>query len=316
MDGTISKTLVGKVSRSERRARDLKECERRDYDTVAPYYDELITPLTGVFGRRTLDLLDIKKGMKVLEVACGSGEIIGKIGHHVGEGGAITCLDQSEGMLAIARKRVSDAKLGNVELICGDAEYLSGVPKRAYDRVLCVFGLMYLPNPAGALRAMYEALAPGGLAAGTVWSMPADVVGLTAPMEAGARILPPPPLNWFMRTGPGRKILYRKLLKEKPGGGNSPMCLAPSGKLEGLFRLAGFKNVRRYEYSRTFTYKDFDEYWNALMGTPARTVVNRYPAETVRRVREECAKLLSARRGVGGEGLPVPMKALTVVGEA
>jgi ubiquinone/menaquinone biosynthesis C-methylase UbiE len=298
------------------KAQALKQKERHDYDAVAKYYDSNTTPLTDVFGKHALNLLDVNPGDRVLEVACGTGTLLPEVAGLVGPRGTVTGVDQSAEMLAIARRRVIDHQLDTVDLIQGDAEDLEHVPLSTYDRALSVFGFMYFPNPLTALRRLRAVLKPGGRVAICVWGMPEAVPGLTLPMEAGARVLFPPPISWLVRTGVARKMLYRQLLKEKFGGGKSPMCLAPEGLLEGMMVEVGFTNLKREEPSHTFTYQSFDEYWGVLMGTPARLLVQQYADAKVARTKAVIAQLLRERCSTDDGRLGIPMSAVIVVGEA
>ena len=293
-----------------------KQKERRDYDAVAAFYDACTTPLTDAFGARAIDLLDVQPGHRVLEVTCGSGTLLPELARRVGPTGAVTGLDQSSGMLALARGRL--ARLGleaTTRLVQADAEHVPLAPA-SYDRVLSVFGLMYMPRPLAALRGIKTALRPGGRAAICVWGLPESVAGLALPMEAGARVLARPPVNWFVRTGLGRRLLYQQLLSDKLGGGKSPMSLAPRGLLERLMAASGFTNLRREEPSRIFMYRDVEGYWEVLMGTPARVLLEQYPAATRARARAEIVRLLDERHRSPDGRLAVPMGSVIVTGHA
>jgi ubiquinone/menaquinone biosynthesis C-methylase UbiE len=297
------------------RADELKRKERRDYDAVAPYYDASTTPLTDVFGKYAIGLLDVQPRQRVLEVACGTGTLLPELARRVGSHGVITGLDQSARMLALAKARLARYGLEPAaHLIQADAEQLPVAPA-SFDRMLCMFGLMYLPRPLAALRRMKAALGPGGRAAICVWGLPESVPGLTLPMEVGAQVLTRPPVNWFARTDLGRRLLHRQLLSSKLGGGKSPMSLAPRGRLERLMIANGFTNVRREELSRTFIFADVDEYWDVLMGTPARILVEQYPAASVARAKAEVARLLGERHGLPDRRIGLPMGGVIVTGD-
>lgn len=303
-------------SRAEQRARELKERERQDYNIVAPHYDSQITPLTDRFGLRSIGLLDEQAGQRVLEIAQGPGALIPEHAKRLGPTGQLTCFDQSDAMLELARGRAVKAGMTNAEFIQGDAEVLAGVKDGYYDRVLMVFGMMYLPNPEKALGLIRTKIKPGGRAVVTVWGLPKDVPGLSVPMEAGARVLAPPPFNWFLATGLGRSLLYRQLrVGEKIGGGKTPMCLSPAGLLDGMFQRAGFKNVKRDEHKEVYIYPTPDAYWDVLMGTPARTAIEKFPADKVAVCRKLCADIMKERYGQPDGTIGVPMTAVSVVGD-
>ena len=70
-------------------------------------------------------------------------------------------VDQSAAMLALARSRIDQAGLRNVQLRQGDI-YAPPVERDAYDLVVIHQVLHFLDDPARALKEAARALAPGG----------------------------------------------------------------------------------------------------------------------------------------------------------
>ena len=99
-------------------------------------------------------------------------------------------------MLDIARDRVAELGLGNVELREIDAEALD-FPDSSFDAVVCRFGLMFLPDVAGILRHINRMLVAGGRVSAEVWSVPPKVPMLSVTMGVFQRELnmPPPPVG-------------------------------------------------------------------------------------------------------------------------
>jgi ubiquinone/menaquinone biosynthesis C-methylase UbiE len=80
---------------------------------------------------------------------------------------ALTGIDLSPAMLAIARQRAND--LGReADLRDGDAERL---PFRdaSFDTVLCALSLCTIPSPAAAVGEMRRVLRPGGRPGSRSW---------------------------------------------------------------------------------------------------------------------------------------------------
>lgn len=298
------------------KAQALKAKEQQDYDAVAPYYDSYTTPLTTIFGQKSLDLLDVQPGDRVLEVACGSGVLLPAIATMVGAQGAVTGVDLSSGMLALAQRRLDQQGLSNVNLVQGDAEALINLVLAKHDRILSVFGLMYLPDPVTALKQMRALLKPGGKVVITVWGLPAATPGLTLPMVAGARVLAPRPVGWLLGRKFMRNLIHRQLLKDKPGGGKSPMCLAPAGLLEALLTKAGFSHIQRTEPSEIFVYASSDEYWDVLMGTPARMLTEQHAPAKIAKVKAMVAQMLETEYRMADGRIGMPMGAVSVSGIA
>jgi len=127
---------------------------------------------------RLVELAGVRAGNRVLDIATGSGEPALTCARAVGPSGRVVAVDMSPGMLAIARERIDAAGLTNVDLVESDAESLRLDP-HSFDAALCRWGLMFMPDLDGVVRAMHRALKPGGRVATAVWSQ-ADKVPMCA----------------------------------------------------------------------------------------------------------------------------------------
>ncbi|MCH8838819.1 MAG: class I SAM-dependent methyltransferase [Candidatus Marinimicrobia bacterium] len=139
-----------------------------------------------------VELAGVQNNHKVLDVATGIGEPAVTAAGKVGSGGQVIATDQSAGMLAIARERAAQAGLDNIEFREVDGEALN-LPDESFDAVLCRWGLMFMPNVAGAIKGFRDLLVPGGKFATAVWGVPADVPALSMPMGVIKAVLNPPP---------------------------------------------------------------------------------------------------------------------------
>ncbi len=126
--------------------------QRHIYDATRKYY---------LFGRDTLiDGLDVKRGMRVLEIACGTGRNLAKIGK-TWPGSELFGLDISAEMLKNARKAVgANAVLGEGDACSFDAAQLLGEP--AFERIVLSYSLSMIPDWESALDHASSMLAPGG----------------------------------------------------------------------------------------------------------------------------------------------------------
>ena len=78
----------------------------------------------------------------------------------VAPSGAVTGLDVSEPMLAVARGRTRDAA-APVRIVGGDAE-VCDLPAATFDLVYSRFGVMFFADPEAAFVNLGGALKPGG----------------------------------------------------------------------------------------------------------------------------------------------------------
>ncbi len=110
---------------------------------------------------RLVDLAEIKPEDRVLDIVTGIGEPAVTAAKFVGAGGRVVATDQSTGMLAIAKERVAEFGLNNVEFQATDAEALD-FPEGSFDAVVCRWGLMFLPDVGAALSEIRKSLFPRG----------------------------------------------------------------------------------------------------------------------------------------------------------
>jgi SAM-dependent methyltransferase len=122
----------------------------------------LMGPLgPGMAGERRIahELMELRPGDTVLDIACGPGNFVRDFAGAVGRRGLVVGLDASATMLARA---VQDTRAAaNVAYIRGDAIRL---PFRddVFDAVCCFAALHLFDEPLAALDAMARVLAPGG----------------------------------------------------------------------------------------------------------------------------------------------------------
>jgi ubiquinone/menaquinone biosynthesis C-methylase UbiE len=137
--------------------------------------------------RRLLRAAGLAPGMRVLDLGSGAGNVARLAAELVGPEGAVVGIDADPAAVERARQHTDAA---NVQFQVADVQTLDGVAG-GFDMVLGRLVLMYLPDPADALRQAVSRLRPGGL----VCMHEADLTYLWAspetPLWAQARA-------WFM----------------------------------------------------------------------------------------------------------------------
>jgi ubiquinone/menaquinone biosynthesis C-methylase UbiE len=103
-------------------------------------------------------------GDRVLDVACGTGNAALLA---AASGADVVGVDSSERLVAVARQRADDAGL-EAEFVVGDALALP-VPDASVDIVLSVFGVIFVSDPAQAVREVARVLRADGRAFVTAW---------------------------------------------------------------------------------------------------------------------------------------------------
>jgi len=108
----------------------------------------------------TLSLLDLKPGLEVLDVGCGTGDDAREIASLVGSTGRVAGIDPSSLMIAESRKRAESSGLP-VEFMIGDVRRLN-FPDGSFDRVRTDRVLIFVPDIEVAIAEIIRILRPGG----------------------------------------------------------------------------------------------------------------------------------------------------------
>lgn len=127
---------------------------------------ERLRLLDRTFGDSTRRLLleaGLKRGMRVLDVACGVGTVTCWIAAQVGDRGAVVAADISKDQLAVAQATWAACDgLPPVHYIEASA-YDTGLPAESFDLVYTRLLLCHLNRPEDAVREFYRLLKPGGV---------------------------------------------------------------------------------------------------------------------------------------------------------
>ena len=130
--------------------------QKRVWDKSAPSYDKQIAFFEKTWFGGGREWLGQRAHSRILEVAIGTGRNL----PHYPAGAAVTGIEVSPAMLAIARQRA--AGLGrDADLQEGDAERLP-FADASFDTVVCALSLCTIPDPAAAIGEMNRVLVPGG----------------------------------------------------------------------------------------------------------------------------------------------------------
>jgi SAM-dependent methyltransferase len=143
--------------------------------SAAEFYDEFFVPaLFAEWAPRVVDAAGLQSGMRVADVACGTGVLTVQAARAVAPGGAAVGIDINPGMLAVAR-----AKFARIDWHEAAAEALP-FETGMFDAVLSQFGLMFFADKKAALEEMWRVLRPGGRLVVAVWGSLEEAPGYAA----------------------------------------------------------------------------------------------------------------------------------------
>jgi SAM-dependent methyltransferase len=197
------------------------------------------------------------EGMRVLDLASGTGEPAISLAGRVGSQGHVTALDLSADLLAIAQKRADARGLKNFSVRQADAHSLP-FPENSFDLATSRFGVMFFRNPEGALRELRRVLRPGARACFLAW---------------GSFDQP----YWQSMMGVVHRHVGGPLLEP---GGPDPFRFAEAGSLSKVLRSAGFKDIEEENRTLPWTWPGpAEEVWeqNRTVAVPFRAMLDRVP---------------------------------------
>jgi ubiquinone/menaquinone biosynthesis methyltransferases len=134
------------------------------FHSVASRYDLMNDLMSGglhrIWKAFTVGRAGVRPGMKVLDIAGGTGDLARAFARRAGPTGEVWLTDINDSMLRVGRDRLADDGLLLPVSVC-DAERLP-FPDGYFDRVSVAFGLRNMTHKDRALAEMTRVLKPGG----------------------------------------------------------------------------------------------------------------------------------------------------------
>ncbi len=141
-----------------------KELVRKMFDDISPHYDFLNHFLSlgiDIYWRKIfIRKLNIENDTKVLDVACGTGDVCFEILKH--HSVSVIGLDLSSNMINLANQKAGKKNQDNITFLQGDAENLP-FDSHSVDYLTISYGFRNISNYDTALSEFYRVLKPGGI---------------------------------------------------------------------------------------------------------------------------------------------------------
>jgi demethylmenaquinone methyltransferase / 2-methoxy-6-polyprenyl-1,4-benzoquinol methylase len=136
------------------------------FERVAERYDVMNDLMSlgthRLFKRMTVELSGMRPGMRVLDLAGGTGDLSALFAGAVGGSGSVILADINEAMMRVGRDRLVDRGLAQVAFCRADAAALP-FADASFDCVCIGFGLRNFTDKESALRDIARVLKPGGV---------------------------------------------------------------------------------------------------------------------------------------------------------
>lgn len=136
------------------------------FQSVAQKYDVMNDIMSfgihRLWKRYTIDCSGVRSGMRVLDIAGGTGDLTAQFSRRVGPTGEVVLADINDAMLAVGRDKLRNRGIvGNVRYVQANAEELPFADD-SFDIITIAFGLRNVTDKQKALESMYRVLKPGG----------------------------------------------------------------------------------------------------------------------------------------------------------
>lgn len=270
-----------------------KEQGRREWSEGAAAWRKWHAPFAAMSRGATEAIVEAVRaapGLRVLDIASGTGEPALALAAAVRPGGKVVATDLVAEMLADIEELAWQAGLTNIAVRQADAEALP-FEDGAFDAVTCRFGVMNFADAPRALREMRRVLRPGGRAAFVAWG--------------------PRDQNPFF-TVTAAPVMKRVSMPTLEPGAPSTFKFAQPGTLSVALLAAGFRGVEEETRAIRWVWPGpAEEFWAAAAeyGPSFRQLVRQLPPE---RVDEAVAEILANVRRFG-DGARVDFPASIVV---
>lgn len=211
------------------------------FDSISKDYDRLNHILSlGVdksWRRRALKWIVDGPRMRILDIACGTGDFSIGIAKHSDSETTVTGLDLSDGMLSVMAEKVAAAGLDSrIHTEQGNSERMH-FEDNSFDRVTIAFGIRNFENREAALKEILRVLKPDGRLVILELSVPSNPIVKWFYCLYFLRVLP-----WIGGHVSGDKAAYRYL----------PASVLKFPKKEewmATMRNCGYRNVIHKAYS-------------------------------------------------------------------
>jgi ubiquinone/menaquinone biosynthesis C-methylase UbiE len=233
------------------------------------YQRALVPAVFGPWAPRVVELAELRPGLRVVDIACGTGLVARLAAEAVGVDGHVAALDLNPGMLAVAAE-LPTVDGAEIEWVEGTAQVLP-FAEASFDVVCCQLGLQFFPDREGALREMKRVLVPGGRVVVMVWR--------EIDRAPGFAVL--------------AAVLGRTISSDAEALMRAPFALSDAGELSGLLEAAGLCDCAIHAETGNVRFASVAMFVRSYIGgSPLAAIVADAPAPACEELVEEVERAL------------------------
>ena len=247
------------------------------FSRASTTYDHTGPPFFSYFGERLVQYAELKRGAKVLDVACGRGAVLFPAARAVTSSGRVIGIDLSKKMIEQTQQELKELKMTNAKVQVMDAEQLE-FQSSQFDYVLCGLCLFFFPDLSKALKEFWRVLKPGGYIVASTFKK----------QKTNAQTK-----EWGKLYKSFKDRIKEVPMVETPD-------LDTGREISEVLRQAGFIEPEIVQRRKTYYYTDEDEWWQTAWSHGYRAYLERISQEHLPEFRSRAIRIIQKQKTTRG----------------
>jgi ubiquinone/menaquinone biosynthesis C-methylase UbiE len=275
---------------------DEKEIKRNIsgiFSRAASTYDQVGFRFFYYFGKRIVELMDIQKNDKILDVASGRGAILFPAVNKVGPHGSVIGIDIAEGMVQKTTEEIKKYEYSNAKMLQMDAENLE-FQDNSFDIILYGLCIFFFPQYEIALNESFRVLKPNGR------------IGISTFCRTTYEV------NVWIYELVEQYLPKNKREKQHEEEDNDYSIFETIEGMQKVLTKAGYKEIYNKVEEKNFVCPNAEELWKFLWSAGYRRALEQIDSENLEKLKDEI--LTNFQKYKGQDGLNWNIKVLFTFG--